>query len=46
MEKDMKRKLTVSARNPFVRLALFRKAGSHRKTNKQLRLVEKRIQWD
>lgn len=38
----MKRKLTVSARNPFVKLAMFRKAGSHRKTNKQMRMAMKR----
>jgi hypothetical protein len=33
----MKRKQTVRERNCFVRLALFRKAGSHRKSNKALR---------
>lgn len=33
----MKRKLIVRERNQFVALALFRKAGSHKKTNKQLR---------
>lgn len=38
----MKRKLTVSARNPFVKLTMFRKAGSHRKTNKQMRAAAKR----
>lgn len=38
----MKRKMTVSPRNPFVKLALMRKAGSHRKTNKQMRIAEKR----
>jgi hypothetical protein len=38
----MKRKLTISARNPFVKLAIFRKAGSHRKTNKQMRAAAKR----
>lgn len=31
-----------AARNPFVRAALFRKAGSHRKTNKQMRMAMKR----
>jgi hypothetical protein len=33
----MKRKSIVLERNCFVRLALFRKAGSHRKSNKALR---------
>jgi hypothetical protein len=33
----MKRKQIVPERNCFVRLALFRKAGSHRKSNKALR---------
>jgi hypothetical protein len=33
----MKRKPIVRERNCFVRLALFRKAGSHRKSNKALR---------
>lgn len=32
----------LAARNPFVRAALFRKAGSHRKTNKQMRAAAKR----
>ena len=32
-----KRKMIVKARNRFVALALFRKAGSHRKSNKALR---------
>lgn len=32
-----KRKMIVKARNRFVSLALFRKAGSHRKSNKALR---------
>ena len=31
----------VTKRNPFVALALKRKAGSHRKTNKALRRAEK-----
>lgn len=35
-------KSTAKERNQFVALALFRKAGSHRKTNKQMRLSEKR----
>ncbi|CAB4134456.1 hypothetical protein UFOVP273_75 [uncultured Caudovirales phage] len=39
----MKRKMTVGPRNPFVKLALFRKAGSHRKTHKQMR-ADKRNQ--
>lgn len=34
-------KIKVTARNPLVRLAMFRKAGSHRKTNKALRRQEK-----
>jgi hypothetical protein len=34
---SMKRKTIVRERNCFVRLALFRKAGSHRKSNKALR---------
>ncbi len=39
----MKRdKRMAKERNQFVALALFRKAGSHRKTNKQMRLREKR----
>jgi hypothetical protein len=33
----MKRKMIVKQRNPFVALALKRKAGSHRKTNKAVR---------
>ena len=33
----MKYKMTVKQRNPFVVLALKRKAGSHRKSNKALR---------
>ncbi len=33
----MKRKTIVRERNCFVRLALFRKAGVHRKSNKALR---------
>ena len=32
----MKRKQTVRERNCFVRLALFRKAGVHRKSNKAM----------
>ena len=31
------RKQPAKERNQFVALALFRKAGSHRKTNKQMR---------
>ena len=38
----MKRKPIAAARNPFVRLAMFRKAGSHRKTAKQMRAAAKR----
>ena len=37
----MKRKMIVKQRNPFVALALKRKAGSHRKTNKAVRRLEK-----
>ncbi len=33
----MKRKPIARERNCFVRLALFRKAGSHRKSNKAMR---------
>ena len=36
----MKRKLTVVVRNPLVRLALFKRAGSHRKPYKALRKVQ------
>ena len=36
------RKKTLVPRNQFVALAKFRKAGSHRKTNKQLRAQFKR----
>lgn len=36
------RKNTLVPRNQFVALALFRKAGSHRKTNKQMRAQIKR----
>ena len=37
----MKRKLIAKKRNRFVSLALFRKAGVHRKTNKALRKAQK-----
>lgn len=40
----MKRKPIARQRNCFVRLALFRKAGSHRKSNKALRKAEKQTQ--
>lgn len=34
----MKRKMIATPkRNPYVKLALFRKAGSHRKSNKAIR---------
>jgi hypothetical protein len=33
----MKRKQIAKKRNPFVVLALFKKAGVHRKSNKALR---------
>ena len=38
-------KQVVSSRNPFVKLALMRKAGSHRKSNKALRKAEKQIPY-
>ena len=37
----MKKKTTPQPRNYLVKLALFRKAGSHRKSNKALRRTEK-----
>lgn len=37
----MKEKRYVVPRNPLVRASLFRKAGSHRKSNKALRAKEK-----
>jgi hypothetical protein len=38
----MKRKPQVpAARNPFVALALSRKAGTHRKSNKALRCADR-----
>ena len=37
----MKQKKTPQPRNYLVKLALFRKAGSHRKSNKALRKNEK-----
>ena len=37
----MKKKNAPKERNFLVKLALFRKAGSHRKSNKALRRVEK-----
>jgi hypothetical protein len=37
----MKKKNTPQPRNYLVRLALFRKAGSHKKSNKALRRLEK-----
>jgi len=37
----MLRKKIARERNQFVALALFRKAGSHRKTNKALRKQDK-----
>jgi hypothetical protein len=36
-------KIVVRERNCFVRLALFRKAGAHKKTNKALRKQEKQL---
>ena len=37
----MKKKKTPQPRNYLVKLALFRKAGSHRKSNKAIRRLEK-----
>ena len=37
----MKQKKTPQPRNYLVKLALFRKAGSHRKSNKAIRRLEK-----
>ena len=37
----MKKKSTRQARNIYVKLALFRKAGSHKKSNKAIRRLEK-----
>ena len=37
----MKKKKTPQPRNYLVKLALFRKAGSHRKSNKAVRRSEK-----
>ena len=37
----MKHKIIVKQRNPFVVLALKRKAGNHRKSNKALRRRDK-----
>jgi hypothetical protein len=37
----MKKKNTPQPRNYLVKLALFRKAGSHRKSNKAVRRSEK-----
>ena len=37
----MKRKMIAKQRNQFVVLALFRKAGAHRKPNKALRRLDK-----
>jgi hypothetical protein len=41
LRKNMKpSKQKLKQRNPFVALAMNRKAGSHRKTNKQMRRKE------
>jgi hypothetical protein len=37
----MKKKTTPQPRNYLVKLALFRKAGSHRKSNKAQRKLDK-----
>lgn len=42
----MKSKQIVPQRNPFVVVALKRKAGSHRKTNKAMRKVIKQRGYD
>jgi hypothetical protein len=39
----MKRKMTVKQRNRFAVLAMFRKAGVHRKTNKALRKAQNQL---
>jgi len=39
----MKRKKIVRERNCFVRPALFRKAGVHRKSNKALRKAQNQL---
>ena len=40
-ESIMKKKNTPQPRNYLVKLAMFRKAGSHRKSNKAIRRLEK-----
>ena len=40
-ESIMKKKKTPQPRNYLVKLALFRKAGSHKKSNKAIRRLEK-----
>ena len=42
----MKRKQVAKERNQFVALALFRKAGAHRKSNKALRQAHKKETHD
>jgi hypothetical protein len=37
----MKKKTTPQPRNYLVKFAMFRKAGSHRKSNKAMRRLEK-----
>lgn len=39
----MKRKQIAKERNQFVALALFRKAGVHRKSNKALRRAQNQV---
>lgn len=39
-ESEMKKRKKITPRNPLVALVKFRKAGSHRKTNKALRRKE------
>lgn len=39
-------KQKLKQRNPLVALAMNRKAGSHRKTRKQMRASSKRMAWD
>ncbi len=42
----MKRKRIAGPRNPFVKLALFKKAGEHRKSNKAVRKAMKQKHWE
>ena len=44
--KMKRKKIATPKRNPYVKLALFRKAGSHRKSNKALRKNIKQSGYD